>query len=94
MNGFRNTELWPVDRYVFTDDDFDPFMVTDRPEKIQLEKPTAEGIAHAVKLVIPRQTPGYNGYTPVENITPLPSNSAERQRTKSRRKHCIWSGIN
>jgi hypothetical protein len=31
MNGFRNRGLWPVDRCVFTDDDFVPSMVTNRP---------------------------------------------------------------
>jgi hypothetical protein len=43
MNGFRNSGLWPVDRRVFTDDDFTPYMVTDRPGTIQLEKQTAVG---------------------------------------------------
>jgi hypothetical protein len=39
---------------------------------------------HAAKQGTPKQTPGYNGYIPVENICPLPSNSAESPRPKSR----------
>jgi hypothetical protein len=69
MNGYRKTGLWPVDRYIFTDDDFAAFMVTERPETIQLEKPTAEetehfsvSSTHAAKPAIPKQTPGYNEY--------------------------------
>jgi hypothetical protein len=38
MDGFRNSKLWPVDRCVFTDDDFAPAMITYRPETIQLER--------------------------------------------------------
>jgi hypothetical protein len=38
MNGFKNSGMWPVDLYLFMDDDFAPYMVTDRPETIQLQK--------------------------------------------------------
>jgi hypothetical protein len=37
MNGFRNRGLWPVDHFVFMDDDFAPSIVTERPETIQLQ---------------------------------------------------------
>jgi hypothetical protein len=43
MNGLWNSGLWPVDRSVVTDDDFAPSLVTDRPETVQLQKPTAYG---------------------------------------------------
>jgi hypothetical protein len=73
MNGLRNSRLWPADRFVFTDD-FAPSIVTDRPQTIQLEKATADGIenfcltsAHGAKSA----TPGHNGYIPIEKISPL-----------------------
>jgi hypothetical protein len=69
VSGFGNTGLWSVDRCVFKDDVIAPSLVTDRPETIQLEKRTADGIgnfslgsAHAAKPGTPKQTPGYNGY--------------------------------
>jgi hypothetical protein len=99
VNGFRNSGLWPVDRCVFTGDDVAPSMVIDRPEIIQLERPTTEWIdyfilspAHAAKPAAPKQTPCCNGYIPMEKIIPLPSNPAERPRPKSRRKHTA-SGV-
>jgi hypothetical protein len=83
--------VWPVDRFVFKDDDFAPSVVTDRPGTIQLERQTAVGTvyfslsyAHAAKPSIPKQTPGYNGYIPVENINLLLSNCAERPTPQSR----------
>jgi hypothetical protein len=64
MNGFRNSELWPVDRFVFTDDNFSPSMVTDRLGTIKLERQTAVGTeyfslsyVHAAKSSTPKQTP-------------------------------------
>jgi hypothetical protein len=80
---------------LLTEHDFAASTVTNRPETIQLEKPTADEIehfrlssAHEAKPGTPKQTPGYNGYIFVENIFPLSSNSAERPRPKSRRNHC------
>jgi hypothetical protein len=76
------------------DDDSAPSMVTVRPEIIQLERPTAEGFeyfslnsAHAAKPTTPEQTPGYSGYILVAKINPIPSNSAEDPRSKSRKKN-------
>jgi hypothetical protein len=93
VNGFRNSELWPVDRCVFTDDDFAPSMATDQPQTIQREGPPSEGSENfslssvlAAKPATAKQTPGYNGYTPRETTGPLPPYSAERPRPKSRRK--------
>jgi hypothetical protein len=100
MNGFRNSGLWPVDHFVFTDDNFAPSIFTDLPETIQLEKPISDRIenlsvssAHAGKSANPKQTPGCNGYIPVEKIRPLSSNSAEHPRPKSRRKHSVSSVV-
>jgi hypothetical protein len=77
-NGFRNSGLWPANSCVFTDDDIAPSMVTNRPETIQLEKTTADGIEHfslssayAAKPETLKQTPGYKGYISVEKISPL-----------------------
>jgi hypothetical protein len=71
-NGFKNSGLWPVDRYVFTDDDFAPSTVTDQPETIELQKITPAGIerfglgsAYATMPATPKYTPGYNGCIPV-----------------------------
>jgi hypothetical protein len=95
-NNKIGNEPWivPVDRYVFTDDDFAPSVITDRPETNQIEKQMADGFeifslssAHAAKPTNTKQTPGYNGCIPVQKITSLPSNSAERPRPKSRRNH-------
>jgi hypothetical protein len=100
MNGFRNSGLWPVDHFVFMDDDFAPSIFTGLPETIQLEKPTSDRIenlslssAHAGKLATPKQTPGCNGYIPVEKISPLSSNSTEHPRPKSRRKLSVSSVV-
>jgi hypothetical protein len=38
------------------------------------------------KPATPKETPENNGYIPVEMSSPLPSNSAERTRPKSRKK--------
>jgi hypothetical protein len=46
MNRFRNTGLWPVDRFVFTDGDFATSTVTDRPETIKQVKITAHMTEH------------------------------------------------
>lgn len=101
MNGFRNSGLWPVYHFMFTDDDFAPSIFTDLPETLQLEKPTSDRIenlslnsAHAGKSANPKQTPGCNGYIPVGKISPLSSNSIAYLRPKSRRKHSVSSGIN
>jgi hypothetical protein len=32
MNGIKSNKLWPVDRYVFTDVNFAPWVVTNHPE--------------------------------------------------------------
>jgi hypothetical protein len=60
---------------VFTDDEFAPSMVTDRPETVQLEKPSADGIEkfspsspNADQPGTRKQTLGYNGYVSVEMI--------------------------
>jgi hypothetical protein len=62
-------------------------MVTDRPETIQLqtEKPTTDGnenfslcSANEATSGTPKQPPEYNGYTPVEKVNPLPSDTSER----------------
>jgi hypothetical protein len=94
MNGFKNSRLWPVDRFVFTDYDSTHPMVTDRPETIQQEKPTTDEVkhfslssAHATKPATPKQTQGYNGYISVENISPLPSKPVQFPGAKSRGKH-------
>lgn len=99
-NGCRNSGLWCVDRFVFLDDDFAPFMVIDRPGTIQLEKPRGKVIenfilssAHAPKPAHLTQTPGYNGYIHVEKIIPQSSNSAEHPRPKSRAKHRVSSVV-
>jgi hypothetical protein len=65
MYGFSNSGLWPVDRNVFTHADFSPSMVTHA--------------THAATPETPKQTPGYNGYIPVEKISPLLSNSAQHR---------------
>lgn len=69
---------------------------TDRPEAVPLENPTAGGIgyfslssAQAAKSANNKQTPGYNGNIRVENITSLPSNSAEHPNTKSRENYMV-----
>jgi hypothetical protein len=63
-------------------------------QQSNLERLTGEGIenfslssVHAAKPVTPKQIPSYNEYIPVEKIASLRSNSAKRQRPKSRRKH-------
>jgi hypothetical protein len=65
MDGFRNSGLWPVDRYVFTDDDFAPSTVTDRPETIELQKIAAAGIEHfglgSAYATMPATTKIYSG---------------------------------
>jgi hypothetical protein len=50
-------------------------------------------VTHAAKLPTPKQTLGYNGYIPVEKISLLPSNSAERPRPESRKKNTAF-GVN
>jgi hypothetical protein len=55
-------------------------------------KVTAVKDGVGVKEAVPKETPGNNGYIPVEKISPLPSNSAERARPKSRKKHSA-SGV-
>jgi hypothetical protein len=99
MNGFRNSGLWPVDHFVFTDDNFAPSMVTDRPGTVQLERQTAVrteyfslSYAHAAKPSTPKQTQGYNRCIPVENINLLLSNCAERPRPPSGRNQSV-SGV-
>jgi hypothetical protein len=72
MNGFKNSGLWPVDRNVFTDADFAPSLVTHA--------------SHVAKPAIPKENPANSGYILVEEISPLPSNSAERTRPQSRKK--------
>jgi hypothetical protein len=78
MNGFKISGLWPVDRNVFTDADFAPSMVTHA--------------THVAKPAIPKENPENSGYIPVEKICPLPSNSVERARPKSRKKRSA-SGV-
>jgi hypothetical protein len=43
MDWFRNSGLWPADRYVFADVDFVRSLITDRPEMTELERPTVTG---------------------------------------------------
>jgi hypothetical protein len=76
MNGFKNSGLWHVDRNVFMDADFAPSAVTHA--------------THVAKPATPKENPENNGYIPVQKISPLPSNSAER--TKSRKKRSA-SGV-
>lgn len=85
--------MWPVDRCVLTDDDFAPPMVTDRPETVQLERPTAAGSAHSAKPATAKQTPGYTGYIPGETSRLQSSNPVERPRPKLRMKHCTTGEV-
>lgn len=73
MNGFRNSGLWHADCNVFMCANFPHSMVTHGSQ--------------AAKAATPTQTPGYNAYISVEKISPLPSNSAECLRPKSRKKY-------
>jgi hypothetical protein len=68
VDGLRNNGMCPADRCVFADDDFALSMTTDRPETIQREKPTAEGIenfslisTHASQPATVTPTTGYYG---------------------------------
>jgi hypothetical protein len=99
MNGFRNSVLWPADRFVFTDGDFASSMVTDRPETFQLEKTTATGTEHlslssalAAKPSNPKQSTGSNGYIHVEKISSLTSNSqsVRGHSQEGNTLHLVW----
>jgi hypothetical protein len=66
---------------------------------MQPEKPAAVGTAtfslsspHAVLSEAPKQTPNFNEFTPLEEISSLHSDSAERPRSKPKTKHTA-SGV-
>jgi hypothetical protein len=74
MNWFRNSGRWPAGRCVFTDADFAPSMVTDRPETVRLEERNARYWTFQLEFCIlakptnPKQTSSYNELNPVWKI--------------------------
>lgn len=82
MNGFRRSGLWPVDRYVFSEADFAPSLVTDRAVEVANTAPepvTPENDSR-------KTSPERKAFIPVNKISPLPSTSATGPRKKSQKR--------
>lgn len=95
ISGFRSTGIYPYNQDIFSDDDFAPSMVSDRPNPAAADDPptTADdppSTSNSLTWLPSSSTdvctsPINIGYVSPEHILPLPRNTEPRKQTKRKR---------
>lgn len=95
VNGFKTTGIWPMDRFIFKDEDFGPSEVTEKPMLNETEPETSTTCAsptHDVAENVLREeqpceaSPNSSFSVPPTQIVPLPKAAEVVTGTKRKRK--------
>ena len=101
MKGFQATGVFPFNRDIFTDSDFAPSYVTDRPEWSEVQEvagvekenvpPESESTSRIV--ISPQPSTSRNDTFSVEIVRPFPKAGPRKITTRKRRKTAVLTDI-